>query len=48
MQQGISDRDRFNAAAAWLGTNPAAASLRNDAKLEIYGLYKFVNTGAGP
>lgn len=56
--------DEFDAAASWLSSNPSAASLPNDTKLEvgltichllsveinrqIYGLFKYANTGAGP
>lgn len=38
----------FKAAADWLSTSPGAAQLTDRAKLEIYGLYKYVLTGAGP
>ncbi|RSH95391.1 hypothetical protein EHS25_000478 [Saitozyma podzolica] len=38
----------FEAAADWLSSTPAVANLPNQIKLELYGLFKFVTTGAGP
>ncbi|RXK37128.1 hypothetical protein M231_05579 [Tremella mesenterica] len=40
--------DDFDNAANWLSTNPEAAKLSNETKLEIYGLYKYATTGDGP
>ncbi|WWC73236.1 uncharacterized protein I206_107202 [Kwoniella pini CBS 10737] len=38
----------FVAASTWLSSAPSAASLSTDLKLELYGLFKFLNTHAGP
>ncbi|WRT68912.1 uncharacterized protein IL334_005894 [Kwoniella shivajii] len=38
----------FDIASAWLSSAPSAASLSNDVKLELYGLFKFISTSAGP
>jgi hypothetical protein len=37
--------ETFLAAADWLSTSPAAAKLTNEAKLELYGLYKIATVG---
>lgn len=42
------EQDDFTRAADWLSSNPEAAKLPNEVKLEIYGLYKYALTGAGP
>ncbi|WWC91352.1 uncharacterized protein L201_006295 [Kwoniella dendrophila CBS 6074] len=38
----------FNAASEWVSSAPSAASLPNDVKLELYGLFKYINSSAGP
>ncbi|ORY29166.1 ankyrin repeat-containing domain protein [Naematelia encephala] len=40
--------DDFRASSEWLSSTPAAASLPNDTKLELYGIFKFVSASAGP
>ncbi|WVW79049.1 hypothetical protein I302_101012 [Kwoniella bestiolae CBS 10118] len=39
---------QFNAASTWLSSAPAAAGLPNEVKLELYGLFKYINTSTGP
>ncbi|EAL20326.1 hypothetical protein CNBF1370 [Cryptococcus deneoformans B-3501A] len=44
----FASEDQFEAASSWLISTPAAAGLPNEIKLELYGLFKFITTGAGP
>ncbi|OWZ53687.1 hypothetical protein J010_03886 [Cryptococcus neoformans] len=44
----FASKDQFEAAASWLTSTPATAGLPNEIKLELYGLFKFITTGAGP
>jgi hypothetical protein len=37
--------EHFQTAADWLSTSTAAQNLSNEAKLELYGLYKVVTVG---
>ncbi|ORX38897.1 ankyrin repeat-containing domain protein [Kockovaella imperatae] len=38
----------FKAASEWLSGTPAAAHLPNERKLELYGLFKYIQSGIGP
>nr|XP_018259034.1 uncharacterized protein I303_08577 [Kwoniella dejecticola CBS 10117]OBR81192.1 hypothetical protein I303_08577 [Kwoniella dejecticola CBS 10117] len=43
-----NSQKEFIAASSWLSSAPSAASLSTDLKLELYGLFKYVNASAGP
>ncbi|KAL7421217.1 hypothetical protein Q5752_004102 [Cryptotrichosporon argae] len=42
----MASQAEFDAASAWLVGQPAAAGLANETKLELYGLFKVLRTGA--
>ncbi|OCF60273.1 hypothetical protein L486_02953 [Kwoniella mangroviensis CBS 10435] len=46
--RAASGEKEFNAASTWLSSAPSAAALPNEIKLELYGLFKYINTLAGP
>ncbi|WVQ64184.1 uncharacterized protein L199_002346 [Kwoniella botswanensis] len=46
--RAASVEKEFNAASTWLSSAPSAASLPNEIKLELYGLFKYINTLDGP